>query len=239
MRKILAIGMALVMAAAALAKPVRSDLAGESSESDSTRPLYDAEVEYLLSTGKEYIDTGIVPGLDFYLEINAALPLEGSSTYKNFALLSTETTAGAPYLDLYGTGNRILFRCYGWGSWLPPVSRGVFYLWTLEFDYSASPMCVATMTGGSPSKGNSTYTEEQILARTKSITLFQGIYNKTNPVAIASFYMEKYGEPVIDLMPVRFTNHLGIKEGAFFDRISGELFRNDGRGAFVIGPDVE
>ena len=40
-----------------------------------------------------------------------------------------------------------------------------------------------------------------------------------------------------DFIPVRFTNELGETEGAMFDRVSGQLFRNDGTGAFIIGPD--
>lgn len=38
-------------------------------------------------------------------------------------------------------------------------------------------------------------------------------------------------------VPVRFTNELGVSEGAMYDRVSGELFGNAGTGAFVIGPD--
>ena len=42
---------------------------------------------------------------------------------------------------------------------------------------------------------------------------------------------------LIDLIPVRFTNELGQSEGAMYDRVSGQLFRNAGTGDFIIGPD--
>lgn len=42
---------------------------------------------------------------------------------------------------------------------------------------------------------------------------------------------------LIDFIPVRFTNELGQSEGAMYDRVSGEFFRNSGTGSFVIGPD--
>lgn len=39
------------------------------------------------------------------------------------------------------------------------------------------------------------------------------------------------------MIAVRFTNEQGVSEGAMYDRVSGQLFRNAGTGAFTIGPD--
>ena len=44
---------------------------------------------------------------------------------------------------------------------------------------------------------------------------------------------------VFDAIPVRFTNESSQSEGAMYDRVSGQLFRNAGTGSFVIGPDKE
>lgn len=38
-------------------------------------------------------------------------------------------------------------------------------------------------------------------------------------------------------VPVRFTNELGVSEGAMYDKVSGQLFRNQGSGSFILGPD--
>ena len=38
-------------------------------------------------------------------------------------------------------------------------------------------------------------------------------------------------------IPVRFTNDDGVSEGAMYDKVSGQLYRNAGTGAFIIGPD--
>ena len=38
-------------------------------------------------------------------------------------------------------------------------------------------------------------------------------------------------------IPVRFTNEDGVSEGAMYDKVSGQLYRNAGTGAFLIGPD--
>ena len=44
-------------------------------------------------------------------------------------------------------------------------------------------------------------------------------------------------KPVRDFIPVRFTNENGVSEGAMYDKVSDQLYRNAGTGAFVIGPD--
>ena len=40
-----------------------------------------------------------------------------------------------------------------------------------------------------------------------------------------------------DFIPVRLTNDNGKSEGVMYDKVSGQLFRNAGTGAFIIGPD--
>lgn len=50
-------------------------------------------------------------------------------------------------------------------------------------------------------------------------------------------YVESKGE-VRDMIPVRFTNEQGVSEGAMYDRVSGQLFRNSGTGAFSFGTDI-
>ena len=45
------------------------------------------------------------------------------------------------------------------------------------------------------------------------------------------------GSVLFDAIPVRFTNENGVSEGAMYDRVSGNLFRNAGTSSFIIGPD--
>ena len=55
---------------------------------------------------------------------------------------------------------------------------------------------------------------------------------------VMSFRVKDGRTLILDLTPVRFTNENGVSEGAMFDRVSGQLFRNSGTGAFIIGPDT-
>jgi hypothetical protein len=54
--------------------------------------------------------------------------------------------------------------------------------------------------------------------------------------SIYYFTIRRGGKIVMDLHPVRFTNEFGQTEGAMYDRVSGQLFRNQGTGSFIIGP---
>ena len=58
------------------------------------------------------------------------------------------------------------------------------------------------------------------------------------PFKIAWVKTYKSGEVTLDLISVRFTNELGQSEGAMYDRVSGQLFRNQGTGAFLYGRDT-
>ena len=59
----------------------------------------------------------------------------------------------------------------------------------------------------------------------------------SSPGRIMSFKAESANGMVRGLQPVRFTNELGVSEGAMYDKVSKQLFRNQGTGDFVIGPD--
>lgn len=45
------------------------------------------------------------------------------------------------------------------------------------------------------------------------------------------------GTPLRDFIPVRFTNENNQSEGAMYDKVTKQLFRNKGTGNFTIGPD--
>ena len=51
-----------------------------------------------------------------------------------------------------------------------------------------------------------------------------------------SLYMEKDGAPWYDLVPVRRVEG-GVSVGYMCDKLTGQLYGNEGSGAFVIGPD--
>lgn len=52
------------------------------------------------------------------------------------------------------------------------------------------------------------------------------------------FKMWNGNELVGDFIPVRFTNENGVSEGAMYDKVTKQLFRNQGTGSFQYGNDI-
>ena len=179
-----------------------------------TPPLpYDAEVEYLQSTGTQYIVLGdVLMGKTFTVE-GKWCPLEttndrfifGGGQHSNplysrtgvygasnpFVLPGGESVdilqQGAIYIHERVDREYVVFRSYA-------MSSDYIYLFAQEW-------------GNVPAG--------KITARL--------------------FYLRVSvnGEVSLDLTPVRFTNEQGVSEGAVYDRVSGALFRNAGTGAFL------
>jgi hypothetical protein len=63
-----------------------------------------------------------------------------------------------------------------------------------------------------------------------------GLY-QASAVRIYSFKASDSTGDLYDLQPVRFLNENGQSEGAMYDKVSKQLFRNKGTGSFKIGPD--
>lgn len=72
-----------------------------------------------------------------------------------------------------------------------------------------------------------------------SMNVYLFACNGFSSIGCRVFHVQRLVDGVLyfDLIPVRFTNENGVSEGAMYDRVSGQLFRNAGTGAFVIGPD--
>lgn len=198
---------------------------------------YDAEVEYLGITGVEQIETGVIPSvLDTY--------------YLDFMSTATGPQCGI-WSSVYGTWNAVpnkwLFlklrhtnaQVQTWN--FKPTSptytditattslvngRRAHVVFSLKdrycsFDNGALSRRV-NLTVGTPS-------DEQ-----PQIVLRQGGWSGR----IYGWVVDRDGTIIQDAVPVRFTNEQGQSEGAMYDKVSKQLFRNKGTGSFVIGPDV-
>lgn len=66
--------------------------------------------------------------------------------------------------------------------------------------------------------------------------------NNTNPCIgfrLGAMSCLLSGTMLFDIIPVRFTNELGEPEGAMYDKVSGQLFRNAGTDKFLVGADAD
>lgn len=184
---------------------------------------YDAEVEYLESTGTQWIDTGIVGvgGLSIELHFTPVYPTVTS------------------YQDYFGAsdGDNVKgYRCrnYGTTEWRAAINAGGMADYSVPLIDSVNKL---SFSQGAVSVNGVIYFSAGSSYTTYSLYLFAfnnggSVYRKS---AMRLHLFNVAGQ--IDLVPVRFTNEQGVSEGAMYDRVSGQLFRNQGTGAFVIGPD--
>ena len=212
---------------------------------------YDAEVEFLESTGTQYIDTGRVADAMFGFEITCAF-LDDNCVYGTINGTGGVGTARFDWVRYqFGrrynvSGSNTLF--YGFNnmdsnSWLSTpldcanvhtyrVSNGEFFVdgrmqnYGQSSNFSANPFFLFasnSATGYSLAAKSRLYSAK--------------IYD--NDVLVRDF------------QPVRFTNELGQIEGAIFDRANPTvgmnpdgsaradgLYRNRGSGAFLYGNDI-
>ena len=198
---------------------------------------YDAEVEYLESTGTQWIDTDIPLTFPVSVDLSLAMvsPYGTSGSLPIFG--NRANYGGAKVAIWFTTGNKMYALNYGSydsGYVLPYVTDGQKV--SLAIQNGAKLYLDGTLIadGGSPTTQDDTGT----------ILLFQMRDTNKAPASrgqclrLFSCRFYKSGECVRDLIPVRFTNELGESEGAMYDRVSGDFFRNAGSGEFRFGTDI-
>ena len=176
---------------------------------------YDAEVEYLESTGKQWIDTGYTKSQCPYFSLDVQ-PL----------VTNVDTEMFGAYTDGYSVQQ---YR----GRW-----RWFDSGWTL----TDIPVDI-TRTTNITKNANGWFVDGEItktssgLQGNLSFVLFginkDGKKKAGRPLRVNQLSLfDKNPSLVADFIPVRVGD-----VGYMYDRVSGQLFGNSGTGAFVIGPD--
>ena len=196
------------------------------------KPLpYDAEVEYLKSTGTQWIDTGFVPTNTTGVLIECTVPTDNS---KDNIVVGTRQNSGNTryWIDFDWSTNDTFY--FGFGS-IGPENR--YYslrqyegeLVQVGMNYQNGRIC--TVNG---EKFSNLPISGSLPTITKSIYCFRA--NFTNPYEysgkIFSLKITDVLALVRDYIPVRVGT-----VGYLYDRVSGQLFGNQGTGDFIIGPD--
>ena len=187
---------------------------------------YDAEVEYLESTGTQYINTGFVPTYTSTIRTKMQW-IDGPHVF------GIDTNPG---YSIYVNG---IVSSYGYPEFKAGGSttgkarlayKNSFFEYSLE---NSLLRCFIT--------GMKSYTFSiscQARNQTLPICLFATYNTIQNDTRVRFMYFNASSAAAsLDMLPVRFTNENGVSEGAMYDRVSGQLFRNQGTGAFLIGPD--
>lgn len=182
---------------------------------------YDAEVEYLESTGTQWIDTGVFGNLHTHIEIVIETTGSTNGSVCGFYLAGSSAQITVP-ANLVNNG---LYARFGdkFISTGLAVSIGKH---TLTSDR-------AGLTIDGVSRGTFGATADFTTLGSFAIFKFKGLDRNFFEGRIFSCRFYDGSILVRDFIPVR----VGAT-GYLYDRVSGELFGNQGTGAFVVGSDI-
>lgn len=220
---------ASLVAGAAVGEPIRSNLGGRTPISEGEGLPYDSEIEYLESTGTQYIDTGILVGEDVRVDCTFEL-----MAYGNTCVFGGRSSNVLNSLAVwaYEASYKIRFDLIGQDFTGQPLVYTITP--NLGHEYFVSKYGKRNFLGGVEQASNSTIN----YIPSKSCYLF-AMNNGGAASFIGHLRIKRFSiSGLRDMIPVRFTNEHGIVEGAMYDRVSGGLFRNQGTGSFIIGPDI-
>ena len=199
---------------------------------------YDAEVEFIESTGAQYVDTGVLVDPTVH-SFSLDCSFEGSFQISNSIVFldARDTNASNPIktvtLNFGGetTQNKTVLCWFNVQGQNQALFRDNFALERGVLSYSNG---VVTRNGVSISVQTSSGLRERTLllcarryADNSTIAAF-GAYH----VRVYGFTISSGSTPVRSYVPVRVG-----QTGYLFDRVSGQLFGNAGTGDFTLGPD--
>ena len=180
---------------------------------------YDAEVEYLESTGTQFIDTGAIIKYSDVAEAVASINNRNSIFgYVNSSIQQR--------FNVTGGGN----TSYAYFGPLNTSFGNTTTLYDTKYKFSLGDgkfIIDGTIVG------TREYTEDTLYG---SLVLYARKFNnKINDYLVGkiySFSVIRNGVKILDYIPVRVGT-----VGYMYDRVSGRFFGNAGTGAFIIGPD--
>ena len=189
---------------------------------------YDAEVEYLESTGEQWIDTGITPGTNTTVETLVTTTVT-SQDIPIFGSVSTSIGSGAlqyhltPYSSKWYWGSNEEQE-HANGTYTPIVGR----TWHILFNSNRKIIVNGAVLISSVNIKN------PLNGQTLAISFRKGSNGaRSGQWKYSYFKIYESGTLVRDLISVRIRD-----VGYMYDRVSETLFSNAGTGGFVVGRDV-
>jgi hypothetical protein len=187
---------------------------------------YDREVEYLASTGTQWIDTGVDAWGDIAFEVDIDFTQYYPTKDGNYGICGSYVASGGKLA--YVAAIRYASRRYNGGR------DGVAYTNAPVADFQGERAIIyigkttATINGTVWAGASGNVNESGQTFYLFAVKGYSGVVNG----AIHYLKIWKGGDVVIDLIPVRVGT-----VGYMYDRVSKQLFGNAGTGTFVVGPD--
>lgn len=210
---------------------------------------YDCKIEYIESSGTQYIDTGIIINGPYKAEIEFETPSAQTSDYSKLIGVGNNENAAYQYCIIEINGNKLgELKCsnrdnqYISSIYASVLSSTINTISIESPDSNTMNVILNKESLGSVSNCGATYSK----ASSGSLYLFT-LHNTLNrngellsPDTTGGFvsyklYSFKFylGNQLIrDMIPVRID-----QIGYLYDKVSGQLFNNQGTGQFILGPD--
>ena len=194
---------------------------------DVTMKPYDAEVKWLESTGTQWIDSGVESTSDVGFRIdcmisNAPIP----ETYP--VVIGSQYSDYSHWISIWSEDYEVRAGTEQSNLSIPFSTRVIV---NVNFENSKEVSIV-----------NGSRTPISTHSIPAKIGLFcAGDENGFSTPGASRIYAVQItnGDVLVrDMIPVRFTNEQGQSEGAMYDKVSGQLFKNQGTGKFLVGADA-
>lgn len=182
---------------------------------------YDAEIEYLESSGTQYINTGVVPtnSTGIYIEYTRL------NTTDSYCCGLRDTTGDTRWC--IGTVRQQTY--YGWGTFtsnqnisFTSGNAALNYLNSRKFNVNGTDKYSLPSLPFTPINGIRIFGSSGV---SDSYTKWTG--------RIMAVKISNGDSVIMDLIPVRVG-----QVGYMYDRVSGELLGNSGSGNFILGNDI-
>lgn len=186
---------------------------------------YDAEVEYLESSGTQYLNLGIIGA--------SGMTFEADAMWTNLSgvqvLCGAKGSRTDSFTTMFGKFNDFYASQFGYLGYTqigtPDTNR---HLYTSKINNSGGDVGI---------DGNIAKKTYGLYLADVPIYLFcrnnNGVAVDLSHVKLYSCKIKNNESFILDLIPVRVG-----QVGYMYDKVSGQLFGNAGTGSFILGPDV-
>ena len=189
-------------------------------------------VEFIESTGTQYIDTGIIPnGVKTTIEF-------ALTDVKNGQIAGCHNPNNQRYypLEVYGSRTKYFRRVDKNDNLVNLCGSANTERHTTVYYYDINNSSFDGIESQSSGFNISSAIYTCILFGISMNGVF--VESEAIPMKIYRCTMEKDGELLRDFIPVRFLNEENRWEGAMYDNVSGEMFRNQGTGEFIFWRNI-
>lgn len=194
------------------------------------RPLY-TELEYIQSTGTQYIDTGININ-DITLRVQIKTMGTGTGYSHDGFIFSSYYNNKYGLGDIYGDSERNKWCIYYGNN--SSITTNLAYEDNVEYESD----CTFTKTSYDMTinNNNATGTHSSYYPNNAPLVLFRRGNNSSYPFIGRMYYCKLYIDGILmrDFIPVKDENNIVC----MYDKVSRTYFYNAGTGTFTAGPEV-